>query len=41
MGSITYIQWLTLEREHTVEITTDDRQPRYGQRLGRVSLGDD
>jgi hypothetical protein len=41
MGSITYIQWLTFERKHTVEITTDDRQPRHSQRLGRVSLGDD
>lgn len=38
---LSYVEQLTLEGEHSVPVPPNDTQTGHGQRLGRVSLGED
>ena len=40
-GGLADVEQLTLEGEHAVAVPADDSQTGHGERLGRVSLGED
>mmetsp|Transcript_20803 Transcript_20803/g.31270 ORF Transcript_20803/g.31270 Transcript_20803/m.31270 type:complete len:245 (+) Transcript_20803:855-1589(+) len=41
MCRITNIEWLTLQGEHSIVVSANNRKTTHSQRLGRVSLGND